>query len=112
MKRNLAFGLCIVLSACSTTPGPLNEGGGPVPSGPGLSHLCLAPDGQVVDVPAHAPGLTCGAPNRYVALSLCRQGQRPAGETAEARRRAAADDDSLVGDTYRGAPVCRVPAPH
>ena len=107
MKRLL---LPLILMGCADgRPPPAIHALEPTPEG--VMQACMAPDGGWIGEPQSATRHPCTAPNRFVFVSICSWGQRPAGESAGVRAEAARDQ-TLVGDNYSGAPICVPAAPY
>ena len=85
-----------------------------------LATLCLEPDGSLTAPVCAAPASrldartqVCECPNgRRTEASFCAPGEAPAPETRALStfRRKAAADGSLVGDRFKGRPLCVVPS--
>lgn len=116
MRRAISFASLLFLAACATSQGPGTLG----PERPdvhfaphdenGRQLHCMGPDGGWALATWSPQGRTCAAPARFIKASLCAWEQRPAGEPPEARL-TAAGDGSLIGDSYRGVPICVLTAP-
>ena len=108
--RSLALIAPLFAAACAHAP-PVHELGGPLPEGEWA--WCMAPNGEVVgwtSSPGEAAGThgICASPARFVLVPVCREGQVPPDESAEARaaRVRLARDGTLHGDGLNGRPFC------
>ncbi len=83
---------------------------------PGVTQMCLDVDGGTLPVTCTASGAatdrteficSCAA-GQKVDAPVCADGTRPPSENLSYihARRDAAQDGSLIGDTYEGAPMC------
>lgn len=119
MRRTASLALLVLAGCAGNSPSssPLQTGAGTDVGVHFIAHsddtrlfLCMAPNGDWTPGPWSSEGRTCPAPSRFIQVSRCVSGQTEAREPAEARVTASADH-SLVGDQYRGKPICVLPPP-
>ena len=116
----------LLLSACTSVlwPEPLHELKRPIRAGEW--YWCMTPTGETTGYTTQGEastylGATCAAPNRFVQVYTCRDGEIPADDEyslrangrpeSEVREMLAARlrlsrDNSLVGDRYKARPFC------
>ena len=122
----LLFTLPLLVSACTSIvwPQPVHELKRPIRAGEW--YWCMTPTGETTGYTTQGDsstyvGATCAAPNRFVQVWVCGEGEvpvddeyvlranrRPESEVAEmlAARVRLSKDNSLVGDRYKGRSFC------
>lgn len=112
MKRLFLLMTVVTLAAAATATA---ETGGNTLR-PGVTQICLEVDGSTLPVTCHVSGsrahpeediCLCAAGARIDA-PVCGAGEHAPGEDLALyhARREAARDGTLIGDSYRGAPMC------
>jgi hypothetical protein len=123
--RLLLMSAALATAGCTSVlwPQPLHELKRPIR--PGEWYWCMTPAGETTGLTTQGGpdyiGATCAAPNRFVQVWVCRDGEmpvddeyvlranrRPESEVREmlAARVRLSRDNSLVGDRYQGRTFC------
>ena len=104
----------LVLAAGAAPAQPINE------NPPSKTIQCIEVGGQEIPAVCRVPGsrldpreiiCTCPAGGQRVEVAVCAKGERqpPEGRALNRVRREAVRDGSLLGDTFKGRPICVKP---
>ena len=126
MRRWSLLAPLALLTACTSVLWPQPRHVLDRPIRPGEWYWCLTPAGETTGFTTQGEnssyaGATCAAPNRFVQVTVCRDGQVPADDEHGLRANGRPDsevaallaarlrlsrDNSLVGDRYQGRSFC------